>query len=110
MAKSSVKYGLYDAKRGFDVPGQFATLTRARRAICNYYNGSPRYARNLWIKNLKTGHIVGKVDVYIQDMSIIYVYTTVDSKERRINTDGTFVKKKVSSQYGIKGKLKPFGL
>ena len=57
-----------------------------------------------WIKNNETGLFIGMIERYNNYGIMEYIYTTTDSRERKINKDGTFVKKTK------KTKPAPFGL
>lgn len=75
------------------------TETMARKIIINAdgFNGK------LLVKNNETGLLIGLVDRYNHYGIMEYTYETFDGRERRINADGTFVKK-------AKRKGTPFGL
>lgn len=104
------KYVLFDEQTGENLPTGFQTSTQARKAIISWYMNSPKIAKRLWVRNTQTGLLEGQVEFYNHYGTKQFYYITVDSRERRIHADGTFVRKKTDSQYGIKGKLKPFGL
>lgn len=104
------KYVLFDEQAGQDLPFGFKTSTQARKSIISWYLNSPRFAKKLWVRNTQTGLLEGKVEIYNHYGTKQIYYVTWDSKERRIHADGTFVKKKPKTEYGISGKLRPFGL
>ena len=79
------------------------TETRARQLICHMWQIAPSRAKGMWVKDNESGLLVGKVYRYSQYGKSVYSYETTDSKIRKINEDGTFVKpkKKTPAPFGL---------
>lgn len=90
--KGYPKYVLFDEQNSENLPGGYQTSTQARKAIINWYMTSTKVGKRLWIRNTQTGLLEGKVEMYNHYGTKQFYYTTVDSKERRIHADGTFVR------------------
>lgn len=75
------------------------TETMARKRIID----AGGFDGKMWVRNNETGLLIGLVRRYHYG-SLQYLYETTDGRERRINADGTFVKKTK------KKEAHPFGL
>lgn len=103
MGRMFYKYSVYVIRNGKDeFFADVTTATAARKLICRCYEIGANINK-MWVKNNETGLFEGMVQTYTGYNGRNYVYCTTDSKERKINTDGTFVKKK-------KNEWRPFGL
>ena len=69
----------------------------ARKYIIGYYSVSPNTARHLWVVDYYTHRKIGIINEYGKyGGGLEYTYETTSGSERRVNKDGTYVKKRKS--------------